>query len=124
MTLVRAAEVAAIAGTPIGPELAELLRLLRAQGSLRWVAAALNMAAIAQENRPEIAARLLGGATGVAQVLGEDRLPLPAIASVVSACRRRLEAVLGPGRLADAEKAGEHLPVARLLDLALDVRHT
>jgi non-specific serine/threonine protein kinase len=120
MALVRAAEVAAVAGKPTGPELPEVLRLLRDQGTLRWVGSALNMAAVAHEHRPEVAARLLGGATSVAHVLGEDPLPLPALASVVSACRRRLESVLGPAPLADAETAGEHLPVARLLDLALD----
>ena len=45
MALIRVSEVAALSGEPIGAELVEALHLLRRQGGLRWVAAALTMAA-------------------------------------------------------------------------------
>ncbi len=122
MALVRSAEVAGIVGQPVGPELAEVLRLLRSQGDIRWVASALTMAAVVHEGRgrPDTAARLLSGAAAVAQALGENPLPLPAVAEVVASTRRRLEGALGPGGLAEAVAAGAATAVPRLLDLALD----
>ena len=123
MALVRSAEVAGIVGQPVGPELAEALRLLRDQGGLRWVASALTMAAVVHEarGRPDAAARLLGGAAAVAQTLGEDPLPLPAVAGLVASTRALLEGALGAGALAEAEAAGANTPVPALLDLALDL---
>src|SRR5581483_10584213 len=72
MALVRAAEVAAVAGGAPGPELAEVLTLLRGRGGLRWVSAALVVAgaAHAAAGRHDVAGRLLGGAAGVAAAIG------------------------------------------------------
>ncbi|MGQ0631225.1 MAG: ATP-binding protein [Sporichthyaceae bacterium] len=122
MALIRTSEVAALSGEPIGAELAEALHLLRRQGGLRWVSAALTMAAVAHEaeGRPEVAARLLGGAGRVAELLAEDPLPLAPVAAVVTAMRHRIDAALGPAASASAEKAGGRFPVPALLDLALN----
>ncbi len=126
MALVRSAEAAAILGAPVGPELPAVLRLLRAQGPLRWVAAALTIAAVAHEAAGNhiVAARLLGGAAAVAESLGEQPLPLPAVAAVVAATRLRLNEALGIGPLTDAERAGRNIPVPDLLYLALDALDT
>ena len=122
MALVRSAEVAAIAGEPTRPELPEVLRLLRDQGALRWVASALTVAAFAceAEGHADVAARLLGGAAGVAAALGEDPLPLPAMATVVAELRQRIEAALGSSRVAEMEGAGSNTSATGLLELALD----
>ena len=121
MALVRVSEVAALSGKPIGAELGEALHLLRRQGGLRWVPAALTMAAVAHETdgRPDTAARLLGGAARVAEMLAEDPLPLAPLAALVTAMRQRIEASLGAAASAEAETAGGRLPVPALLDLAL-----
>jgi hypothetical protein len=105
-----------------GAELVEALHLLRRQGGLRWVAAALTMAAVAHEaeGRPDTAARLLGGARRVAEMLAEDPLPVAPLAAVVTAMRHRIEAALGTAAWAEAETAGARLPVPALLDLASD----
>jgi hypothetical protein len=86
------------------------------------VAAALTMAAVAHEadGRPEVAARLLGGAGHVAEMLAENPSPIPPLATVVTAMRHRIEAALGVSACAAAETAGRRLPVPALLDLALD----
>ncbi|MGQ0465277.1 MAG: AfsR/SARP family transcriptional regulator [Sporichthyaceae bacterium] len=122
MALIRASEVAALSGEPIGAELVEALHLLRRQGGLRWVAAALTMAAVAHEahGRPDVAARLLGGAGHVAEMLAEDPLPVAPVAAVVTAMRTRVEGALGATACAAAETAGGRLPMPALLDLALN----
>jgi predicted ATPase/DNA-binding SARP family transcriptional activator len=122
MALIRMSEVAALSGDPTGPELVEALHLLRRQGGLRWVAAALTMAALAHEadGRPDTAARLLGGAAHVAEMLAENPLPIAPLAAVVSATRARIEAALGTAASTAAESAGRNLPVPTLLDLALN----
>jgi tetratricopeptide (TPR) repeat protein len=121
MALIRMCEVAALSGDPIGAELVEALQRLRRQGGLRWVAAALTIAAVAHEadGRPDTAARLLGGAGHVAEMLAEDPLPVAALAVVVRAMRRRIEAALGAAASAAAEAAGAQLGVRALLDLAV-----
>jgi hypothetical protein len=122
MALIRMSEVTALSGEPIGAELVEAPHLLRRQGGLRWVAAALTMAAVAHEadGRPDTAARLLGGAGRVAGMPAEDPLPVAPLAAVVMAMRHRIEAALGTPALAAAETAGAQLPVPALLDLALN----
>jgi tetratricopeptide (TPR) repeat protein len=122
MALIRMSEVAALSGEPIGAELVEALQLLRRHGGLRWVAAALTMAAVAHEaeGRWDTAARLLGGARHVAEMLAEDPLPVAPLAAVVMAVRHRIEAALGTAASAAAETAGGQLPVPALLDLALN----
>jgi tetratricopeptide (TPR) repeat protein len=122
MALIRVSEVAALSGEPIGAELVEALHLLRRQGGLRWVPAALTMAALSHEadGRPDTAARLLGGASRVAEMLSEDPLPLAPLAEMVMAMRHRIEAALGTAASAAAETAGGRLPVPALIDLALN----
>jgi hypothetical protein len=122
MALIRMSEVAALSGEPIGAELVEALHLLRRHGGHRWVAAALTMAAVAHEadGRPDTAARLLGGAGRVAEMLAEDPLPVAPLAPLVMAMRHRIEAALGAAASAAAETAGGRLPVPVLLDLALN----
>jgi tetratricopeptide (TPR) repeat protein len=122
MALIRMSEVAALSGQPIGADLVEALHLLRRQGGLRWVAAALTLAAVAHEadGRPETAARLLGGARCVAEMLAEDPCPIASLGEVVMAMRHRIAAALGSDASAAAETAGSRLPVPALLDLALD----
>ncbi|MCA1845192.1 MAG: hypothetical protein LC792_18765, partial [Actinobacteria bacterium] len=109
MALVRAAEVAAVAGVPTGPKLPQALRLLRAQGALRWVASALTLAAVEHEarGRPDLAAQLLGGAAAVAATMGEEPVTLPRLRSLVSEMRRELDKTLGAdSRIAIEETGG------------------
>jgi len=80
------------------------------------------MAALAHEadGRPDTAARLLGGAGRVAEMLAEHPLPIAPLAAVVMAMRHRIEAALGSAASVSAETAGRQLPVPALLDLALN----
>ena len=121
MTLVRAAQVEAIADTPGGPEIAEALRRLRHQTSPWWVSGALTLAALAHEAKghTEVAARLSGGAAAVAERLSEDTHPLPVLAELVEQARRRLDSALGPDELAAHEAAGREMSIPGLLDAAL-----
>ena len=86
------------------------------------VAAALTLAALAHEaaGRPAVAARLLGGAAGVAGTLGEPALPLPAVAELVVAMGGRLGEAFGAEFLAEAKATGRNMPVPSLLNLAAD----
>jgi predicted ATPase len=122
MALVRAAEAAVVAGQPTEADLVELFRLLRHQGTRTWVAAALTVAALTQAARGDHAraAHLLGGAVGVAHVLGEDPHPIPAIAALVDTTRRRLIETLGSEVLDEHETAGRNSSLAELLRAAID----
>lgn len=51
MALVRAGEAAAVAGDSSGSQVAEALRLLRRQGTRRWVPTALTVATLTQDGR-------------------------------------------------------------------------
>jgi predicted ATPase/DNA-binding SARP family transcriptional activator len=120
-TLVRAAETGAVADVPARSELAEALRLIRRQGGRQWVAAALTVAALLHEGegRQRVAARLLSGALAVAEDLGENPDPIPAVGALVRAARHHLADALGAG-FAEEETAGRQTPVASLLQTALD----
>lgn len=120
MTLVRATEVAAVAGSTGVPDLTEALRLLREQASHRWVAGALTMAALVHERqgRPAVAAHLLGGVVAVAESLAEDPHPLPVVATLVDADRRLAE-TLGADAVRQCKAAGRATPVPQLLQTAL-----
>jgi predicted ATPase/class 3 adenylate cyclase len=82
----------------------------------------LTVAAVSHEGqgRHQVAARLLGGAAGVAAALEEDPVPLPAIATLVADSRRHVVEALGSETLAQEEAAGRNTPVPALLGLALD----
>jgi predicted ATPase/DNA-binding SARP family transcriptional activator len=122
MTLVRSAETAAVAGAPAGPDLVEAIRILRDHEAGWWVAAAVTVAALAHESqgRPERAARLLAGAAVIAAARGEDPQPLPVMATLVAAARRRLDAALDPEVLAEQDTAGRRMSISQLLQTALD----
>jgi predicted ATPase len=122
MALVRAAETAAIAGTPAGPDLAEALRVLREQGTRWWVAAALNVAALASEaeGHRHLAVRLLGGATELSAAANGDDKALPVVAVLTAGARDRLTGAIGADDFAREEAIGRRSPPVRLLDAAVD----
>lgn len=121
MALIRAAETAALAGAPAGPDLMEVLRVLWDHASPRWVADALTLAALSHENQgsAEVAARLLGGAAAVAASMGEKPQPLPVMARLAAAAETRLDAALGAEVLAEYQAAGRSTSVPGLLQTAL-----
>ena len=122
MALVRAAEAAVIGGASPDGDLAEAVRLLRDQGTSKWVAAALTVAALSgsAKGRHPSAAHLLGGAGGIAHALSEDPHPLPAIAARVAATRRRLIDTLGSDAVARLESAGRSSSLSDLLQAAVE----
>ena len=121
MALLRAAQAAAVGGEPAPAELVEMLHLVRRQGGRHWVSEALTVAALFHETegRHDLAARLLGGATAVAEALGENPEPIPVVATLVEAARHRLSTALG-AELAEQESVGQHMSAAALLRAAAD----
>ncbi len=121
MALLRAAQAAAVAGEAAPAELVEMLHLVRRQGGRHWVAEALTVAALFHEGegRHDLAARLLGGAVAVAEALGENPEPIPVVATLVQAARRRLATALG-AEFAEQESVGHHMSPATLLRAAAD----
>jgi predicted ATPase/DNA-binding SARP family transcriptional activator len=121
MALLRAAQAAAVAGQPAPAELAEMLHLVRRQGGRHWVSEALTVAALFHEaeGRHDLAARLLGGATAVAEALGENPEPIPVVGTLVQAARHRLATALGV-EFAEQESVGHHMSATALLRAAAD----
>jgi len=121
MALLRAAQAAAVGGESAPAELVEMLHLVRRQGGRHWVSEALTVAALFHEaeGRPDLAARLLGGATAVAEALGENPEPIPAVGALVRAARGRLATALG-AEFAEQESVGQHMSSAALLRAAAD----
>jgi hypothetical protein len=121
MALLRAAQAAAVAGEPAPAELREMLHLVRRQGGRHWVSEALTVAALFHEaqRRHDLAARLLGGAIGVAEALGENPEPIPVVGTLVQAARQRLATALGP-ELAEQESVGQHMSPSTLLRAAAE----
>jgi aldehyde:ferredoxin oxidoreductase len=121
MALLRAAQAAAVAGQPAPAELAEMLHLVRRQGGRHWVSEALTVAALFHEaaGRHDLAGRLLGGATAVAEALGENPEPIPVVGTLVQAARHRLESALG-AEFAEQKSVGQHMSSAALLRAAAD----
>ncbi|MGH9008279.1 MAG: hypothetical protein ACRDYF_00350, partial [Acidimicrobiia bacterium] len=126
MTLVRAAQVAALADSLARAEIAEALRRLKDQNINSWVSDTLAMAALAHEahGRADVATYLLGGAKRLAAEanMGAYRgmwWALPALADLVDGARRRLSESLGAEGLAAQLAAGKTADVRHLIEVAL-----
>jgi tetratricopeptide (TPR) repeat protein len=124
MTLVRAAQVEALAGSLVKDEIVEALRRLTDQNYNAWLSDTLAVAALAHEarGRPDVAAYLLAGAERLAQEAGAKQgtwSALAALAELVEGARRRLRETLHADDLAARQAAGTQADIRRLLELAL-----
>ena len=124
MTLVRAAQVEALADSLARDEIVEALRRLKDQNVGWWVSDTLAMAALAHEaqGRPDVAAYLLGGAERLVQEAGSKQgmwWALPALADLVDRARHRLSESLAADDLAVRQAAGMKADIRRLLETAL-----
>ena len=125
MTLVRAAQVEALADSLARDEIAEALRRLKDQNLTWWVSDTLAMAALAHEaqGRPDVAAYLLAGAERLAhEQAGSNQgmwWALPPLADLVERARRRLSESLATDDLAARQSAGTKADIRRLLEVAL-----
>ncbi|HKY77758.1 MAG TPA: hypothetical protein VJS45_16610, partial [Acidimicrobiia bacterium] len=123
-TLVRAAQVEALADSIAQGEITEALRRLKTQ-HLGWVPDTLALAALAHEahGRAGIAAYLLGGAERrAAEIGGLNRgmwWALPALADLVDGARRRMAESLGAEEFTARHAAGKAADVRSLIDIAL-----
>jgi len=123
MTLVRAAETAVMtADQEAARELVrELLATLADLGTRRWVADALELAALVLE-RGELlqpAARLMDACAAIRRSLGEPAGGLRALGETVQACQQRLAAELGE-RLSEQQSIGAGLSKDDALAYALE----
>ena len=127
MTLVRAAQVEALADSLARDEIVEALRRLEDQNISWWVSDTLAMAALAHDaqGRPDVAAYLLAGAERLAeeaQTAGSHRgmwWALPALAELVEQARRRFSETLKADDLAARQTAGAKAEIRRLIEVAL-----
>jgi predicted ATPase/DNA-binding SARP family transcriptional activator len=124
MTLVRAAQVEALADSVVRDEIVEALRRLKDQNFNAWLSDTLAIAALAHEaqGRPDVAAYLLGGAERLAQEGGSKQgtwSALPALANLVERARHRLSESLAADDLAARHAAGAKADIRRLLEVAL-----
>ena len=124
MTLVRAAQVEALADSLVRDEVVEALRRLKDQNFNAWLSDTLAIAALAHEaqGRPDVAAYLLGGAERLAQEARSKQgmwWALPALADLVDRARHRLSEILGADDLAARQAAGTKADSRRLLEVAL-----
>jgi predicted ATPase/DNA-binding SARP family transcriptional activator/class 3 adenylate cyclase len=123
MALTRATETAILSGDGRRAEtwLYELLGLLRELGSRRWMADALEMAALVRQaaGDDEGAARLLGACEAVRAALGEPAGGLRLISEKVRECRTRVTEVLGAEGFAAREDEGRKMSLEEALSYAL-----
>jgi predicted ATPase len=110
MTLVRAGETAILAGRNrrAGEIVAELLQLLQDFGSRRWLADALEMAALVLDSG-EAAVEVLGASEALRTASGESCGGSRTISAKIQRCRNRLIADLGPERFAGHNGRGRDL---------------
>jgi tetratricopeptide (TPR) repeat protein len=124
MTLVRAAETAVLTANQDGARnlVRELLATLADLGTRRWVADAIELAAVILERdgKPQPAARLLGGCAAIRSSLAEPAGGLRALAGTVAACRDRLAELLGTEMMAEHQALGACLSIDRTIAYALD----
>jgi non-specific serine/threonine protein kinase len=124
MTLVRAAETAVLtADRDAARDLVrELLAALAELGSRRWVADAIELAAVILERdvQPQPAARLFGACAAIRSSLGEPAGGLRALAGTVAACREQLIGVMGVEPLAEQEGLGAGFSIDRAISYALE----
>jgi tetratricopeptide (TPR) repeat protein len=127
MTLVRVAQVEALANSIALPQITEALRRLKTRGNVNWwVSDTLAMAALAHERqgRAEVGAYLIGGAERLAEEANHKGLngmwwALPALADLVDRARRGTAETLGAERFAARRAAGKAADVRSLIDMAL-----
>jgi hypothetical protein len=123
MALVRAAETAVLTDhDEEARQLArELLALLAEIGTRRWVADAVELAAVILERagQPQPAARLVGACSAIRSSLGEAPGGLRALAETVNTGRERLAASLGE-RLAEQVSTGARMSKDEALAYALE----
>jgi tetratricopeptide (TPR) repeat protein len=123
MSLARAAETAILAGSfrQAGDILGELLGLLRDVRSRRWLADALEMAALVLEFRdhPVTAVEVLGASAALRASSGEKHGGSRALAAEVRRSRDRLGAMLGPDRFANHQARGGKVPPEAVTDQVL-----
>ncbi len=105
MALARAAEADVVVGNQrhAARTLAELLALLRDLQARRWMADALEIAAVVafEDHAGEPTARLLGAATALREALGETLGGVRVVAAEVRRCRAEAEELLGSKRFAE-----------------------
>jgi len=127
MTLVRAAQVEALADSLVRDEIVEVLRRLKDQNINAWLSDTLAIAALAHEARgcPDVAACLLGGAERLAQEAQQSGVnrgvwwAIPALADLVDRARHRLSECLEADDFAARQAAGTKADIHRLLEIAL-----
>jgi predicted ATPase/DNA-binding SARP family transcriptional activator len=123
MTLVRAAETAVLTtDQDAARELVrELLATLADLGTRRWVADAIELAALILERggQPQPATRLFGACAAIRSSLGEPAGGLRALSQSVQASHQRLTAALGE-RLSEQESVGAGLSKDEALAYALE----
>ncbi|HEY3241029.1 MAG TPA: hypothetical protein VGL92_15785 [Acidimicrobiia bacterium] len=123
MALTRAAETAVLAGQlrRAAAILVELLGLLADLAAQRWVADALELAALVSEgeSRAEPASELLGAAEALREATGEGGGGVRVIAGAVLDARRRLAGALGGDRFAQHQARGRALSRERAIAEAL-----
>jgi predicted ATPase/DNA-binding SARP family transcriptional activator len=122
MALTRAAEVAVFADRPERAELIlrELLTLLRELGALRWVARALELAALLIGASDRAAARsLFTAADAVRTALREPANPAWILGGRIEDCRRRIADELGGDALGGAVGPGRAMTIDDAIASAL-----
>ena len=123
MALTRAAETALLAGQPrtAADILVELLGVVADLGGQRWVADALETAALVLEAEQDTgrAAAILGASDQLRKAAGEASGGVRVIAEEVRHSRDRLASALGPERFSQHELRGRALSREAAITLAL-----
>lgn len=123
MALTRAAEAAIVADRLERARslLRELLALLRDLGARRWVAEALELAALLfGPDDPVASATMFGAAESLRMALGEPANPAGILAGRIAECRRRLVEDLSAEDLSGALRQGLAMPIDEALARAVD----
>jgi hypothetical protein len=120
MTLARAAEVAVLSGRPADarPHVVELVETLRQLGARRWVAEALELAAIVfGEDQPDTGAIALGAAGELRRALAEPAGPAFLLGEALDTAIGGISDRLGTEAFAQEKARGASLPVDEALAL-------
>jgi tetratricopeptide (TPR) repeat protein len=123
MALTRAAEVAISVDRLERAELIlrELLALLRELGARRWVAEALELAAVViGPDDPARAAAMFGAGEAVRAALGEPANPVGIVTGRINECRRRIAEEIVAEDLEDALRRGRAMAIDDAIAGALD----
>jgi predicted ATPase/DNA-binding SARP family transcriptional activator len=120
MALARAAEAAVVSGKPADarPFVVELVDTLRQLGARRWVAEALELAAIVfGDDQPDTAAFALGAAERLRAALGETPGPAFLLGETLATADEGIKSRLGTEGFALEKARGGHFPVDEALAL-------